>query len=129
MVTLITSQQVQDEKLEEQYLLLTQGKMSPNEMAAPLMRVDFFDYYSHLEKMMRQYSMQHKKTESLLSFICVILCKYRGAVPMDVNTLRAFPHVGTKKLQLYLRSVGTMTRLGWAQGRTHMSSNVLTARK
>ena len=48
MVIMIGSEQCHDSLQYEMYLKLTQGRLSAQQMLAPLAHLPFFDYYCHL---------------------------------------------------------------------------------
>ena len=81
-------------------------------MSAPLATIPFFQYYTHLSSLSKTYSMQNKKSETLLTFLGILQCKYNGGVPENVDFLMAIPKASTKKVAVVLNSFGLYDHVG-----------------
>ena len=75
---MITSQQTRYELQSEQYMRLVHGQFSAHMMGAPLKRIPFFQYYQDLSKLIHSYSIENKKAELIIEFLCIVLTKNRG---------------------------------------------------
>jgi len=114
---LLTSEQTKDEKQFEQYLRLTHGRLSLTQLASPLSKVSFFDYFLYLGKLLEPYAMEYKKACSILSMICTFSVKYRDrssffTLPKDAESLQSILDVGTKKAAVTLNACGFYAGIG-----------------
>ena len=83
MLILLTSQQVRDEMQHVSYLETINGRFSSKEMLAPLKSAPFFHVYQYYGEVLKRYSMQMKKSESILANLMIIHCRFRGRLPED----------------------------------------------
>ena len=125
MIIMVTSFQQKDEVLREQYLRLVQGRLSSKQFLLPLTRVSFFNYFSHLQRLLYRYSLFSKRAESVLRLIAIIKCKYGGNLPMDSNVLLAIPNIGKKMISVVLNSMGYYGSVQMGPGvDTHVRRNL-----
>ena len=85
MIIILTRQQTKAGLQYKQYLELTHGRIRPNQMIAPLAIVSFFEYYQYLSSLFKTCSIQNKKAGTVLTFLCIIECKYNGDLPGNVE--------------------------------------------
>mmetsp|Transcript_4269 Transcript_4269/g.9680 ORF Transcript_4269/g.9680 Transcript_4269/m.9680 type:complete len:595 (+) Transcript_4269:153-1937(+) len=112
LLAMITSERTRDEMQFRQYLQLTHGCLSPNQIFAPLKHVGFFRYYEHIKKHLTIYSIQQKKAEAILGFIFVLVETYFGEFPESLNKLLAIRYVSSKVAAITLNACGRYKGVG-----------------
>ena len=112
MLILTLSQITRDKMTHAIYLRLTNGRLSMEEMLAPLARVGWYTYYVHLARTIRTSSIQHKKSNSVIALGVLTKGLYRGQLPLKAPILKAFPEIRDKKVSVVLLSFGLYRGIG-----------------
>jgi endonuclease III len=113
LIIMVLSAQLKDELLFELYIKLTHGRMSPEEMLAPLMRVSYFSLLKHLSECCSQYSgLQNIRAEGLLNFLLVLQGTYRGGLPENVHKMHAMRYISDKIAAVSLNQCGIYLKGG-----------------
>ena len=112
MVILLLSGSSRDGKTHESYKRLTTGRMSLDQMMAPLEKVSWFTLYSHFIRLMESFGIGKKNAYSLIGLMILTKGLYRGRLPMKKHILKACPEVGDKKMSIALNVFGLYDGIG-----------------
>lgn len=109
------STQLKDELLFDLYIKLTHGRLSPEEMLAPLHRVSYFKLFEHLSEVCcrKSYSgLHHIRAKGLLDFLLVLQGTYAGQLPHNVKKMKAMRYIGPKISAVTLNQCGNYLKGG-----------------
>ena len=121
MLILLTSQQVRDELQYESYIEVIRGRFSSCEMLAPLKNVSFFRVYNYYGRLLTRYSMQMKKSESIIANLMVLYCRFGDKLTESSIQMQGLKEFGKKKTAITQKACGLYAKVGLGPGAdTHL---------